>query len=129
MDQIQFYEAEPIPKSSIIRTAIIKSTSNSWVNKVTLTALQITVTICVFEGIRRLIFEDMVSNYNIFIIIAGLAVAILCTFMIMLKYQILIQQLGRRNDKLEESLGERISELVKANEEMRLELARRKLAE
>jgi len=129
MDQVQFHKAEPILKGSIKSGEIIKSTSNSWVNKVTLIALQVTVTVCVFEGIRKLIFEDTVSNYNIFLLIAGFAVAIFCTYMVILKYQMLIQQLGRQNDKLQESLGERISELEKANEEMRLELARRKLAE
>jgi hypothetical protein len=129
MDQVQFHEAEPIYKGSVKSAEIIKSTSKFWVNKVSLIALQVTVTICVFEGIRKLIFEDTVSNYNIFLLIAGCGVAIFCTYMIMMKYQTLIQQLGRQNDKLKESLGERISELEKANEEMRLELASRKLAE
>jgi hypothetical protein len=129
MDQIQFHEAEPISKGSVKSEEIIKGTFNSWVNKISLIALQVTVTICVFEGIRKLIFEDTISNYNIFLIITGCAVAIFCTYMIMVKYQKLIQQLGHKNDKLEESLGRRISELAKANDEMRLELARRKLAD
>jgi hypothetical protein len=129
MDQIHSHEAEPMSNGSVKSAEIIKSSFNSWVKKVSLIALQVTVTICVFEGIRKLIFEDTVSNYNIFLLIAGCAVAIFCTYMIMAKYQMLILQLGWQNEKLEESLGERISELVKANEEMRLELARRKLAE
>jgi hypothetical protein len=126
MDQIHFHEAEPMSAGSGKSAEIIKSTFNSWINKVSLIALQVTVTICVFEGIRKLIIEDTASNYNIYLLIAGCAVAIFCAYMVMVKYQMLILQLGRNNDKLEEVLGARISELEKANEAMSLELSARK---
>jgi len=61
------------------------------------------------------------------VVICG--VVMFCTYVIMLKYQSLIQQLGRQNDKLEEALTGRIAELEKTNEAMRLKLSARKGAE
>jgi hypothetical protein len=126
MDQVQLYESEPAAKAAVKNTELISNNMNSWVNKVILIALQVTVTICVFEGIRGLIPQVAGQSYNIVLSAVVCGVIIFCTYMIMLKYQLLIQQLGQQNDKLEGVLGARISELEKANEAMRLELSARK---
>jgi hypothetical protein len=92
---------------------------------VILIALQLTLTICLFEGLRDLILQIAGHSYNIVLSAVRYGVVIFLTYMIMFKYQSLIQQLGRQSDKLKESLGERIFELEKTNEEMCLELLAR----
>jgi len=125
MDQVQLYEGEPVGTAAVKSAELVNNTMNSWVNRVILIALQVTVTICVFEGLRDLIPQVAGPGYNIFLSAAVCGVVMFFTYMILVKYQTLIQQLGRQNDKLGEILGERISELEKANEGMRLELATR----
>jgi C4-dicarboxylate-specific signal transduction histidine kinase len=129
MDQVQFYEEESVAKAAVKSAELIQNTMSSWVNRVILIALQVTVTICVFEGLRDLIPQIAGPGYNIFLTAVVCAIVMFCTYMILVKYQTLIQQLGRQNDELEKVLGERISELEKANEAMRLELAARKRGE
>jgi hypothetical protein len=126
MDQVQLYEREPIAKAAVKSAELISNNMASWANRVILIALQVTVTICVFEGIRDLISQVAGPGYNFVLSIVVCGVIMFCTYMILFKYQSLIQQLGRQNDKLEEVLGVRISELEKANEAMRLELSARK---
>jgi choline-glycine betaine transporter len=126
MDQAQVYERKPIAKAAVKSTELISNTMNSWVNRVVLIAIQMTITICVFEGIRDLIPQLTGSGYNIVLSAVVCGVVMFCTYVILLKYQSLIQQLGRQSDKLEEVLEARISELEKANEEMRLQLSVRK---
>ena len=125
MDQVQFFERKPIAEATVKSADLITKNMNSWVNWVMLIALQVTVTICLFEGLRELIPQVGGPGYNI--ILSGLVpgVVIFLTYMILLKYQSLIQQLGRQNDKLEKMLRERISELEQANDAMRLELSAR----
>jgi len=122
MDQVQFYERKPIAKAEVKSAELISNTMNSWVNRVILIALQLTLTICLFEGLRDLILQIAGHSYNIVLSAVRYGVVIFLTYMIMFKYQSLIQQLGRQSDKLKESLGERIFELEKTNEEMCLEL-------
>ena len=126
MDQVQFYERKPIAKDAVNSAELISNTMNSWVNRVILIALQVTVTICVFEGLRDLIPKFAGPGYNIVLSAGVCGVVMFCTYVILLKYQSLIQQLGWKNDKLEEVLEGRISELEKTNEAMRLELLARK---
>jgi C4-dicarboxylate-specific signal transduction histidine kinase len=129
MDQVQFYERKPIAKAAVKSAELISNTVNSWVNRVILIALQVTVTICVFEGLRDLIPKIVGPGYNIILSAVACGVVMFCTYVILLKYQSLIQQLGRQNDNLEEALEERISELEKTNEAMRQELSGRKRGE
>jgi hypothetical protein len=125
MDQVQLYEGEPVGKAAVKSAELVNNTMNSWVNRVILIALQVTVTICVFEGLRDLIPQVAGPGYNVFLSAGVCGVVMFFTYMILVKYQTLIQQLGWQNDKLGEILGERISELEKANEAMHLELATR----
>jgi PAS domain S-box-containing protein len=57
--------------------------------------------------------------------IIGCTLATICAYLLLLKYQKLIQQFGRDNVQLGERLGARTYALEKANEEMRLEIAER----
>jgi hypothetical protein len=129
MDQVQFLEGKPRATAEVKNTELISNTMNSWVNRVILIALQVTVTICVFEGIRDLVPDIAGPGVNFVLSVVICGVVMFCTYVVMLKYQSLIQQLGRQNDKLEEALTGRIAELEKTNETMRLELLARKGAE
>lgn len=129
MDQAQLYVREPVARNAVKSAELISNTMNSWVNRVILIALQVTITVCVFEGLRDLIPQVVGPGYNIFLSATVCGVVMFCTYMILFKYQALIQLLGRQNDKLEEVLGARISELEKANKAMRLELSSRKRGE
>jgi hypothetical protein len=125
MDQVQFYPRKPIAAAEVKNAELISNTMSSWVNRVILIALQVTVTICVFEGIRDLIPQIGGPGYNFALSVVVCGVVMFCTYVILLKYQSLIQQLGRQNDKLEEVLEGRIAELEKTNEAMRLKLLAR----
>ena len=77
------------------------------------------------------LFRDMVFTHgsgagsNIYLSIMGCTLATICAYLILLKYQKLIQQFSRDNVQLGERLGARTYALEKANEEMRLEIAER----
>ena len=59
----------------------------------------------------------------------GCTLATICAYLILLKYQKLIQQFSRENLQLGERLGARTYALEKANEEMRQEIAERRRVE
>jgi hypothetical protein len=126
MDKVQLYERTPIAKDAVKSAELTINNMKSRINQVSLIALQVTVTICVFDGLRDLIRQLAGPGYNIFLSAVVGGVIIFLTHMIMHHYQSLIQKLGQQNDKLEEVLTARISELEKANEAMRLELSTRK---
>ena len=62
---------------------------------------------------------------NIYLSILGCTLATVCAYLILMKYQKLIQQFSRDNVQLGERLGARTYALEKANEEMRQEIAER----
>jgi uncharacterized membrane protein len=110
MDQAQMHERKPIAKGAVRSAKLISNTMNSWVNRVILIAIQVLIAICVFEGLRDLIPQVAGSGYNIILNALVFGVIMFLTYIILLKYQSLIQQSGRENDSLEEVLERRISE-------------------
>ena len=65
------------------------------------------------------------ASSNIYLSILGCTLATICAYLILMKYQMLIQDFSRDNVQLAERLGARTYALEKANEEMRLEIAER----
>ena len=103
-----------------------ESTINSWVTRLILAALQIIVAISIFQLFRDMVFaHGIAAASNIYLSIFGCTLATICAYLLLLKYQKLIQQFGRDNVQLGERLGARTYALEKANEEMRLEIAER----
>ncbi len=89
-------------------------------------ALQIIVAISIFQLFRDMVFaHGSAAGSNIYLSIFGCTLATICAYLLLLKYQKLIQQFGRDNVQLGERLGARTYALEKANEEMRLEIAER----
>jgi hypothetical protein len=123
MAKVQLYERTPIAKDAVKSAELTINNMKSRINQVSLIALQVTVTICLFEGLRDLIPQFAGPGYNIVLsaVVGGLVIFL--TYMIMHNYQSLILKLGQQNDKLEEVLTARISELEKANEAMSIELS------
>jgi PAS domain S-box-containing protein len=103
---------------------------SSWVTRVIMVTLQVIVAMSIF-----LLFKDVVfprhgsASSNIYLSILGCTLATICAYLILLKYQKLIQQFSRDNIQLGERLGARTYALEKANEEMRQEIAERKRIE
>jgi hypothetical protein len=126
MDQAQMCERKPIAKGAVKSADLISNITNSWVNQVILIAIQVIVTICIYEGLRDLFLKVAGSGYNIILNTLGFGAIMFCTYMILLKYQSLIQQLSWKNDSLEEVFERRISELERTNKAMRQELLARK---
>jgi PAS domain S-box-containing protein len=126
MDQTKLYKEELATGVSMEVPAKDESKLNTWVTRLMLIALQIIVAISIFQMLRDIVFtHGSVSGSNIYLIIMGCTLATICAFLILLKYQKLIQQFGRDNVQLGERLGARTYALEKTNEEMRLEIAER----
>ncbi len=107
-----------------------ESKINAWVTRLILAMLQIIVAISIFQMLRDMIFKHGGSaGSNIYLSIMGCTLATICAYLLLLKYQKLIQQFGRDNVQLGERLGARTFALEKANEEMRLEIAERERIE
>jgi PAS domain S-box-containing protein len=101
-------------------------TDNSWVTRVILVTLQVIVAISIFQLLKDIVFtHGSATSSNIYLSILGCTLATICAYLLLLKYQKLIQQFSRDNVQLGERLGARTYALEKANEEMRLEIAER----
>jgi PAS domain S-box-containing protein len=126
MDQTKPYEGELTTTMPIEVPPKDESTINSWVTRLILAALQIIVAISIFQLFRDMVFTHGATvSSNIYLSIMGCTLATVCAYLLLLKYQKLIQQFGRDNVQLGERLGARTYALEKANEEMRLEIAER----
>jgi len=103
-----------------------ESTINAWVTRLIMVALQVIVATSIFQMFRGMLFsQGSAASSNIYLSILGCTLATICAYLILLKYQKLIQQFSRDNVQLGERLGARTYALEKANEEMRLEIAER----
>jgi PAS domain S-box-containing protein len=103
---------------------------NSVVSRMTLILLQILIGISIY-----LLFKNFIlargNNYESPVLVSILCAAIapLCAYLILVKYQGMIRYFSMENLQLGEKLGERNIELIRANEEMRLEITQRMLIE
>ena len=126
MDQTKPYEGELSATRPIEVSPKGESKINVWVTRLILVALQIIVAISIFQLFRDMVFtHGITAGSNIYLSIIGCTLATICAYLLLLKYQKLIQQFGRDNVQLGERLGARTYALEKANEEMRLEIAER----
>jgi PAS domain S-box-containing protein len=130
MDQTKSYQGELATSIPIEAPAKGDSTINTWVTRLIMVTLQVIVAISIFQLFRDLVFARGGSaSSNIYLSILGCTLATVCAYLILLKYQKLIQQFGRENVQLGERLGARTYALEKANEEMRQEIAERQRVE
>jgi PAS domain S-box-containing protein len=126
MDQAKPYKGELTGTLAIEVPPPDESRINVWVTRLILVALQVIVAISIFQIFRDMVFpRDGFTGSNIYLSIMGCTLATICAYLLLLKYQKLIQQFGRDNVQLGERLGARTYALEKANEEMRLEIAER----
>jgi PAS domain S-box-containing protein len=126
MDRTKPYEGELAAGESMEVPLKDESRLNTWVTRLILITLQIIVAISIFQLVRDMVLaRGGVPGSNIYLIIMGCIMATICAYLILLKYQKLIQQFGRDNVQLGERLGARTYALEKTNEEMRLEIAER----
>ena len=103
-----------------------ESTVSGWVTRLIMVSLQLIVAVSIFQLFRDFLFAHAsAASSNIYLSIIGCTLATICAYLILLKYQTLIQQFSRDNVQLGERLGARTYALEKANEEMRLEIAER----
>jgi PAS domain S-box-containing protein len=126
MDQTKPYERTLSATMSIEVPPKDESTINSWVTRLILVAVQIIVAISIFQLLRDILFtRDSAAGSNLYLSIMGCTLATICAYLLLFKYQKLIQQFSQDNVQLGERLGARSYALEKANEEMRLEIAER----
>jgi PAS domain S-box-containing protein len=126
MDHIKTYQGELDARVPTEVPPKDESTINSWITRLILVTLQIIVAISMFQFFREIVFaHDRAASSNIYLSIMGCTLATICAYLLLVKYQKLIQQFGRDNVQLGERLGARTYALEKANEEMRLEIAER----
>jgi PAS domain S-box-containing protein len=126
MEQTKLCERELTAGIGIEVPAKDESGVNSWVTRLILVALQVIVAISIFQLFRDLVFARTgPANSNLYLGILGCTLATVCAYLLLMKYQNLIQQFSRDNVQLGERLGARTYALEKANEEMRQEIAER----
>jgi PAS domain S-box-containing protein len=130
MNQTKLYQEELAPRISIPETQMAKSTIDTWITRLIMVTLQVIIAISIFQVLRDFVFPHArATSSNIYLGILGCTLATICAYLILLKYQTLIQQFSQENVHLGEKLGARTFELEKANQEMRLEIAERRRVE
>ena len=92
--------------------------------------MQVLIGISIYLLFKNFILERA-NTYDspILVSIFCAAIAPLCAYLILVKYQGMIRHFSMENLQLGEKLGERNIELIRANEEMRLEITQRMLIE
>jgi PAS domain S-box-containing protein len=130
MEQTKSCEGEMASRISNKAGQMGESDVNSWATRLILMALQVIVAISIFQLLREFVFTHTGGiSSNLFLSIVGCTLATICAYLILMKYQTLIQQFSRENVQLGERLGARTAELEQANEEMRQEIKERRRVE
>jgi PAS domain S-box-containing protein len=126
MDQTKPYAGEVAAGNSTKATPKDENGISSWITRLIMVTLQIIVALSIFQMFRDVLFvHSGTTGSNIYLSILGCTLATICAYLILLKYQKLIQQFSHENVELGERLGARTYALEKANEEMRQEIAER----
>jgi PAS domain S-box-containing protein len=122
---------ESLPKAGEQKKLPNRNNKNgSLVTKVTLISLQVLVAISIYHLFISIVLPANLShNSGMMTIIAVSLLIIFTAFLMLYKYQVLIQDLTKQSEKIEKQIDESTSELLKANREMRRELAERKQME
>ena len=130
MDQARYYERELGSGSAVKTLRVDEGKVSSWTTKLTIVTLQVIIAVSIFQVFKDWVFTNKgPGSSNIYLGIMGCTLATICAYLILVKYQSLIQQFSRENVKLGERLGARTAELEQANEEMRQEIAERRRVE
>jgi PAS domain S-box-containing protein len=130
MDQTKLCEGDMATRIPNTASRMEESTVNTWITRIILVALQVIIALSIFQLLKDVIFPHTKGiSSNLFLSIAGCTLATICAYLILIKYQSLIQQFSRENVQLGERLGARTAELEKANEEMRQEINERRRVE
>jgi hypothetical protein len=126
MEHMKTYQGELAAEVLIEAPPKDESTNNAWVTRLIMVTLQIIVAVSIFQLFRDVFFaHGSFASPNIYLSILGCTLSTICVYLILMKYQRLIQDFSRDNVQLAESLGARTYALEKANEAMRLEIAER----
>ena len=126
MENMKTYQGELAAEVPIEAPPKEESTNTAWVTRLIMLMLQIIVGISIFQFFRNVFFAHGISaSSHIYLGILGCSLATICAYLILVKYQMLIQDFSRDNVQLAERLGARTYALEKANEEMCLEIAER----
>lgn len=101
-----------------------------WVPKLILSLLQILIALGLFYFMANTVFPGVAArDVNIFFNLLGGLIASISAYLILVKYQGMVQQFSKENVNLGEQLGARTIELLLANNEMRNEIEERKRIE
>ena len=116
MDQTKLCEGELAAGIGIEVPQKAESTVNGWVTRVILATLQVIVAISIFQLFKDIVFAHTnAASSNVYLSILGCTLATICAYLLLMKYQKLIQQFSRDNVQLGERLGARTYALEKAN--------------
>ncbi|MCK9374837.1 MAG: PAS domain S-box protein [Syntrophobacterales bacterium] len=130
MSQTKFYEGELAASVPAKPADANEGKVNTWTTRLILVTLQVIIAISIFQVIRDVILpRGGAASFNIYLAIMGCTLATICAYLILMKYQTLIQKFSQENVQLGERLGARTAELEKANAEMRLEISERRRVE
>ena len=103
---------------------------DSLLSKLTLVVLQLLIVLSVYYLIKNLVFPGNVTlNVNVITVIIGSMLATVAAFLILYKYQLVIQEFTVKSEKIEKQIDTSTAELLRANREMRQELDERKQME
>jgi PAS domain S-box-containing protein len=126
MDQTKLCEEELAAGIGIQVPPKTESRVNKWVTRMILGMIQIIMVIAIFQSFKGIVFAHVSAvSSNLYLVILGCTLATVCAYLLLSKYQKLIQDFSRDNVQLGERLGARTYALEKANEEMRREIAER----
>ena len=118
---------EAVEQADYIDTS--NSRISALVSKAILISLQILIALSIVHCFKYIILPDSDLGSNTITILLGSLIATISAFLVLSKYQALLQQFSLRSEELGKHIDERHEELLKANTEMRLEIAERKKIE
>jgi PAS domain S-box-containing protein len=117
----------PIEPKEEIRLRNDRGQRNSLVSKLTFIALQVFIGMSIYYLVRNMVFPTQTNlNVNMMTIFIGSMIATVAAFLILYKYQLAIQDLTVKSEKMEKQIDESTAELLQANREMRQEITERK---
>jgi PAS domain S-box-containing protein len=130
MDPEKSRARELVPVVSSTGQSEDEGTGDNWLARLTMILCQVIVAVALFQWFKGYLLARVgAASSNIYLGILGCTLGTMCAFLILLKYQKLIQQFGRDKIRLGEMLGARTYALEKTNEEMRSEIAEKALAQ
>ncbi len=119
-------DAQDLPKTS----ASWLSKINQLIPKLILISLQVLIALSVYRFISSYLVRDHIPiGSDTMIAIGSTLVALITAFLILTKFQSIIQDFTYKSDKIEKQIENRTEELLKLNREMKEEIGERKRIE